>query len=293
MQSIILSGGLGSRLGPVSSVVSKQLLPVYDKPLIYYPLTTAILSGSKKIVLVTNTDSIDVYKKLLGNGNRWGLTVEYAPQEFPNGIPEAFIVAQPYMDESKGVTLFLGDNLLYGSGAGQQLFEGWDENRARIFGSKVSNPEEFGVAELSYNNEVKQIVEKPSQFVSDVAIPGIYGLPSSVYGRVKMLKRSQRGELEITDLLRMYMEDSKLEINLLPRGTAWLDTGTPEGLLLASQFVYTIQKRQGVLVGSPDEAAWRMGLISESDLMSTAKFYTKSDYGRMLQDLLKLKGMEK
>lgn len=293
MQSIILSGGLGSRLGPVSSVVSKQLLPVYDKPLIYYPLTTAILSGSKKIVLVTNTDSIDVYKKLLGNGNRWGLTVEYAPQEFPNGIPEAFIVAQPYMDESKGVTLFLGDNLLYGSGAGQQLFEGWDENRARIFGSKVSNPEEFGVAELSDNNEVKQIVEKPSQFVSNVAIPGIYGLPSSVYGRVKMLKRSQRGELEITDLLRMYMEDSKLEINLLPRGTAWLDTGTPEGLLLASQFVYTIQKRQGVLVGSPDEAAWRMGLISESDLMSTAKFYTKSDYGRLLQDLLKLNGMEK
>ena len=293
MQSIILSGGLGSRLGPVTSVVSKQLLPVYDKPLIYYPLTTAILSGSKKIVLVTNTDSIDVYKKLLGNGNRWGLTLEYAPQEFPNGIPEAFIIAQPYMDESKGVTLFLGDNLLYGSGAGQQLFEGWDENRARIFGSKVSNPEEFGVAELSDNNEVKQIVEKPSQFVSNVAIPGIYGLPSSVYGRVKMLKRSQRGELEITDLLRMYMEDSKLEINLLPRGTAWLDTGTPEGLLLASQFVYTIQKRQGVLVGSPDEAAWRMGLISESDLMSTAKFYTKSDYGRLLQDLLKLKGMEK
>ena len=293
MQSIILSGGLGSRLGPVSSVVSKQLLPVYDKPLIYYPLTTAILSGSKKIVLVTNADSIDVYKKLLGNGNRWGLTLEYAPQEFPNGIPEAFIIAQPYMDESKGVTLFLGDNLLYGSGAGQQLFEGWDENRARIFGSKVSNPEEFGVAELSDNNEVKQIVEKPSQFVSNVAIPGIYGLPSSVYGRVKMLKRSQRGELEITDLLRMYMEDSKLEINLLPRGTAWLDTGTPEGLLLASQFVYTIQKRQGVLVGSPDEAAWRMGLISESDLMSTAKFYTKSDYGRLLQDLLKLKGMEK
>ena len=293
MQSIILSGGLGSRLGPVTSVVSKQLLPVYDKPLIYYPLTTAILSGSKKIVLVTNADSIDVYKKLLGNGNRWGLTLEYAPQEFPNGIPEAFIIAQPYMDESKGVTLFLGDNLLYGSGAGQQLFEGWDENRARIFGSKVSNPEEFGVAELSDNNEVKQIVEKPSQFVSNVAIPGIYGLPSSVYGRVKMLKRSQRGELEITDLLRMYMEDSKLEINLLPRGTAWLDTGTPEGLLLASQFVYTIQKRQGVLVGSPDEAAWRMGLISESDLMSTAKFYTKSDYGRLLQDLLKLKGMEK
>ena len=293
MQSIILSGGLGSRLGPVTSVVSKQLLPVYDKPLIYYPLTTAILSGSKKIVLVTNADSIDVYKKLLGNGNRWGLTLEYAPQEFPNGIPEAFIIAQPYMDESKGVTLFLGDNLLYGSGAGQQLFEGWDENRARIFGSKVSNPEEFGVAELSDNNEVKQIVEKPSQFVSNVAIPGIYGLPSSVYGRVKMLKRSQRGELEITDLLRMYMEDSKLEINLLPRGTAWLDTGTPEGLLLASQFVYTIQKRQGVLVGSPDEAAWRMGLISESDLMSTAKFYTKSDYGRLLQDLLKLNGMEK
>jgi len=285
MQGILLSGGSGSRLSPITNVVSKQLLPVFDKPLIYYPLSTLILSGVRNIVVIVAPDQLDLHKRLLGNGSEFGLNICYAVQEQPLGIPDAFTVAHEYLDSTKPTVLCLGDNFFYGTGLGHQLLADYPENKALCFTYEVSDPSQFGVMTLDRSGNPLSIVEKPSNSQSNMAIPGLYVFPKDVFEKTKNLKPSERGELEITTLLQDYLSRDSLEVRNIPRGTAWLDTGTPTGLLNAAHFVSIIQTRQGLLVGSPHEAAYRTGIITAKQLQNIANIYTKSDYGKSLSDL--------
>jgi glucose-1-phosphate thymidylyltransferase len=286
MQGILLSGGLGSRLWPTTRATNKQLLLIYDKPLIYYPLTTAILSGIDHLVVVTTREALEPHKRLLGYGEKWKIRIDYAIQESPKGIPNAFGIARNLLNEREKVALFLGDNVFYGPGLGQQIFQNWLEKDAVIFGFEVANPKDFGVVVLDSKGEVKDLIEKPASNESNIAIPGIYGFPSDVFERAENLTESSRGETEIVELLRQYLLNESLDFRLLPRGAAWLDTGSPDGMLKASQFVNVLQDRQGLLIGSPDEAAWRVGRISNIDLKSNANEMSKSDYGQALLRLL-------
>jgi len=287
VQGILLSGGLGSRLSPITNVISKQLLPVFDKPLIYYPLSTLILSGVRNVVVVVAPNQLDFHKRLLGDGSEFGISIYYAIQDQPLGIPDAFTVAYEFLDSAKPTVLCLGDNFFYGTGLGHQLLADHPENKALCFTYEVSDPSQFGVMTLDQNGKPLSIVEKPSNSQSNMAIPGLYVFPKDVFEKTKELVASERGELEITSLLREYMQLELLNIRNIPRGTAWLDTGTPLGLLNASHFVSIIQTRQGLLVGSPHEAAYRTGLISEKQLMHTAESFKKSDYGILLLNLVK------
>ncbi len=286
MQGILLSGGTGSRLAPATLATNKQLLLIYDKPLLYYPLASAILAGVRELVLITSPAALYAHEKLLGDGSKWNIKIKYMTQLKPNGIPEAFVVARDSLDDSREVSLFLGDNILYGNGVGQDLFDTWDKNNACIFGSEVSDPENFGVAVLDKNEKLVDVVEKPSTKVSKVAIPGVYGFPSSVFDYAKNLKPSKRNETEIVDLIRIYLEAGKLNFKNLPRGTAWLDTGSPENMLKAAQFVSAVQNRQGLLVGSPDEAAWRVGLINDKQFLIAIESSKNSEYGKLAASLL-------
>lgn len=286
MQGILLSGGAGTRLWPVTISTSKQLLPIYDKPLIYYPLSTLILSGVTEIVLITSPEGLNPHQKLLGDGKQFGIGIKYAVQEKPTGLPDAFNVASNYLDYSKPCTLALGDNFFYGTGLGQNLFADVPGNSAICFAYEVADPENFGVVEFDKDLKVKALVEKPKTFVSNSAIPGLYRFPSTVFETAANLKVSERGETEIIELLNCYLSESKLIVREMPRGTAWLDTGTPSGLLQASQFVSILQDRQGLLVGSPDEVAWRKELISDDQLRSNAQLYRFSSYGKSLLRLL-------
>jgi len=285
-QGILLAGGAGTRLGPLTTTTNKHFLPIYDKPLIYYSLTTMILAGIKKIVLVSTLDSLNLYKNLLGDGSQWGIEILFAVQEKPEGIPQAIIIAKDKLDTSKSFLLALGDNLLYGAGTGREMKRTSNLEIAEIFCFEVADPRSFGVAEVSNDKYVVSLIEKPTEPKSNLAIVGFYCLPAVAFELATTLKKSQRGEFEIIELLDIFRELDCLKANILSRGTAWLDAGTVEGLLESSQFVRTLQNRQGLLVGSPDEAAWNAGNISKDQLVKNAVKHRNSEYGTLLSKLI-------
>jgi glucose-1-phosphate thymidylyltransferase len=260
-KAIILAGGLGTRLWPITAGISKQLLPVYDKPMIYYSLTTAMLTGCKDIILISTPRDIDDYQHLLGDGSQWGINIEYLVQTSPDGLPQAFILSE-HLISNFSVCLILGDNFVYGPGLGRNLSTFFQDQGACITAYEVADPSELGVVVFTPQNTVSKLIEKPKNLESRWAVPGIYFYDHQVVERSKELKKSSRGELEIMDLNNSYLADGLLTVNKLPRGTAWLDLGTPDGILEAAQFVKLIEDRQGLLVGSPDEVALRTGWIS-------------------------------
>jgi glucose-1-phosphate thymidylyltransferase len=285
-QGILLAGGLGTRLGPVTNATNKHFLPIYDKPLIYYPLSTMILAGVRKIVVICTPESRQSYQELLGNGDSFGIEILYAEQIKPEGIPQAFVLAERFLDSNKGVFLALGDNVIYGPGTGRDMAEHVFDANARVFCYPVSNPENFGVVEKTNDGEILSIEEKPIAPKSNLAIIGFYEFPASAFKFVTQLSKSQRGEYEIVDLIRIYRDKGQLEVTELPRGSAWLDAGTTEGFMESSQFVRALQKRQGLLVGSPHEAAWRTGNITESKLLEISKRFGSSEYGILLKQTI-------
>ena len=282
-QGILLAGGLGTRLGPVTNSLNKHLLPIYDKPLIYYSLSTMILAGVKKIVMICTPDSIKLYRKLLGDGSIFGIKLSFVEQVRPEGIPQAFVLSASHLNPNLGVFLALGDNVIYGPGTGRDMAGHNYESSARIFCYPVSNPSNFGIIELTVEGKILSIEEKPKKPKSNLALIGFYEFPASAFEHVYKLNKSLRGEYEIVDLINIYRYLGRLEVQQLPRGSAWLDAGTTEGFLESSQFVQTLQKRQGVLVGSPHEAAWRTGNISSEDLIKISKQYCSSEYGILLK----------
>jgi glucose-1-phosphate thymidylyltransferase len=278
-KAIILAGGHGTRLWPITSGISKQLLPVYDKPMIYYSLTTAMLTGSKEILLISTPRDIDGYKALLGDGAQWGIAIQYQIQNSPEGLPHAFILAEAFIGESS-VCMVLGDNFVYGRGLGRNLANYLRARGASITAYEVADSSELGVVLFSEKDEVLDLIEKPKNNESRWAVPGIYFYDSEVVSRSKKLKKSARGELEIMDLNKSYLNDGLLTVNKLPRGTAWLDLGTPNGILEAAQFVKLIEDRQGLLIGSPDEVALRFGWITSEqfaiNIDGKSSLYAKS-----------------
>jgi glucose-1-phosphate thymidylyltransferase len=279
---IVLAGGSATRLRPVTTVVSKQLLPVYDKPVIYYPLTSLILAGFRRIALISTPKALPQYKELFGDGSRLGLEIHYVEQPTPNGLATAFTLTEK-LGSGSGSALILGDNLFHGSQFGHNLGNYRGGAGAHIFAYAVDNPSEFGVVTFNESGKALNIEEKPVSPNSNWAIPGFYFYDSSVFERVKSLKPSKRGEYEITDLNRTYLDESKLKVEKIPRGTAWLDLGTPDGLLDASEYVRTLQKRQGVPIGSPEEAAWRMGCISVNQLEKIIAEHPNPYYQNLLR----------
>jgi len=254
VKGIILAGGMGTRLDPLTRVVSKQLLPVYDKPMIYYPLSTLILAGIREIVIISSPSHLGSIEKLLGNGSDFNISIQYIVQEIPRGIADAFIISAEFIDSSK-VALILGDNLFYGQGLGRQLARNKNLVGAKIFGYRVSDPSQYGVVTLDTEGRVVNLEEKPIQPKSELAIPGLYFFDSRVKEIAANLKPSSRGELEIIDIIREYWNLGELEVEILEQGTAWLDTGTPEGLFEASSFVRAVQRRQGLSLGDPITAS--------------------------------------
>lgn len=286
MKGIILSGGMGTRLHPSTKTISKQLLPVYDKPMIYYPLSTLIHAGIREIMIITTPHEASLFQSLLGDGSQWGISLTYATQAHPNGIAEAFIIAEEFIG-NEPVCLILGDNILYGDGLTKKLQQAATmKEGALIFGYYVKDPQRYGVITFDKNQQPLDIVEKPANPTSHYAVIGIYFYDSSVVQVAKQLKPSARGELEITDVNLAYMHQKTLKVELLGRGTAWLDTGTHKSLLDAANFISVLEQRQGLKIGSPEEAAWRMGFIQTSDLESLAQAQTKSGYGEYLLDLI-------
>ena len=286
MKGIILAGGTGSRLYPSTISVSKQLIPIYDKPMIYYPLSVLLMAGIKDILLITNTECVEQYKKLLGDGSQIGINIEYKAQEKPRGIAEAFILGEDFIGDDE-VCLILGDNIFYGQGFQDCIDMAIaKKGKARIFGYPVTNPKSFGVVEFDENNKVLSIEEKPENPKSNYAVPGLYFYDSSVVEKAKTVKPSDRGELEISTINSMYLEEGNLDVVLLGRGLAWLDTGTPRGLLQASDFVSIVQERQGLYIACIEEIAWRNGWISDEQLRSLGENLKKTDYGKYLLNLL-------
>ena len=281
---IVLAGGRGTRLFPATTILNKQALPIYDKPMIYYPITTLMLAGIRDILVVSSEEHISTFKSLLGNGEKWGLAISYFVQSSPNGIPEIFRLLPNEMQRDENV-LILGDNLLYGVGLGESLKEVFSGEGALTFAYSVSNPEDYGVVVLGENRKAEIIVEKPSNFVSNLAIPGLYFFDKSVYSKSQKLSKSSRGEFEIVDLLNMYLKEDLLEINLLERGTAWLDTGSQSSMLDASEFVRVIEKRQGLKIGCPEEVSLRMGYVSYSDFMKNVRSMPECDYKNYLANI--------
>jgi glucose-1-phosphate thymidylyltransferase len=265
--------------------VSKQLLPVYDKPLVYYPLATLMLAGVREILVIVDPNSADQFERLLGDGSQWGASISYAIQSSPNGLAEALIIAEDFLDGEPSV-LILGDNIFHGVGLGRNLLSAVSDQGATATGIHVEYPSEFGVLELGSNMKVISIEEKPADPKSNFAIPGLYFFDGSAPSRAKKLTPSTRGELEITDLLNTYLAEDLLSTTLLPRGTAWLDAGSVDGLMGAAELIKTLQTTTGQLVGSPDEAAWRQGWITEEQLLAIA-LGIKTDYGRMLERAVK------
>ncbi|WP_430884114.1 glucose-1-phosphate thymidylyltransferase RfbA [Fusibacter sp. JL216-2] len=285
MKGIILAGGSGSRLYPITKGISKQLLPIYDKPMIYYPLSVLMLSKIREVLIISNPEYINFYKDLLGDGTDIGIKIDYKVQESPRGLADAFIVGEEFIGNDS-VCLILGDNVFYGQGFGSRLTEAASlENGAVIFGYYVNNPKEFGVVEFDENYNVVSLEEKPDNPKSHYAIPGLYYYDNSVVEKAKNLKPSSRGEIEITDLNRVYLEESNLKVELLGRGFAWLDTGTYDGLADASDFVKTIQKRTGLYISCLEEIAYRNKWISKEQMIMLGKQYDKTEYGRYILSL--------
>lgn len=287
MKGIILAGGNGSRLHPITKGISKQLLPIYDKPMIYYPLSVLMLSKIREVLIISNPEYIDFFKNLLGDGSDIGMSFEYKAQEHPRGLADAFIIGEDFIkDES--VCLILGDNVFYGQGFGPKLLEAATVNTgAVIFGYYVNDPKDFGVVEFDENNSVISLEEKPENPKSHYAIPGLYYYDNSVVEKAKRLKPSKRGELEITDLNRVYLDDSTLRVELLGRGFAWLDTGTYDGLADASDFVRTIQKRTGLYISCLEEIAYRNEWITKEQLVKLGQLYEKTEYGKYILSISK------
>jgi glucose-1-phosphate thymidylyltransferase len=284
MKGIILAGGSATRLRPASLGVSKQLMHVYDKPLIYYPLTTLMLSGIREILLISTPKDLPQFKKLFSDSHLWGIEISFAEQPNPGGLAEALLIGEDFINE-QDVALILGDNLFHGTGLGRQLQNSFINPGALITAYHVSNPREFGVVEFDSKGIVISLEEKPENPKSAWAVPGIYFYDKTAVGRAKNLHRSTRGELEITDLNRSYLADGQLRVKTFSRGTAWLDMGTPSSLLEASEYIHVVQERQGLLIGSPEEAAWRAGWIDDSQLIQLANQLTKTQYGLLLGKL--------
>lgn len=286
MRGIVLAGGKGTRLYPVTKAVSKQLLPVYDKPLIYYPLSLLMLAGIREICLISNPEDLPAFKNLLGTGSHWGLDLTYLPQAAPNGIAEAFLIAEKFIDEEP-VCLVLGDNIFYGQSLQHQLLKAAAGKKgATLFGYYVKDPQRYGVAEFDREMNVISIEEKPSQPKSNYAVTGLYFYDAQVCRKAKTLKPSARGELEITDLNNLYLQDKALSLELLGRGSAWLDTGTHESLLEASLFVQVIEKRQGLKIACLEEIAYRKGFIGKEEFRILAENYLANEYGEYLKNLV-------
>lgn len=286
MKGIILAGGTGSRLYPITTATSKQLLPIYDKPLIYYPISVLMLAGIKDILIISSPQSINQYKLLLGDGNNLGVSFSYCVQEKPRGLAEAFILGEEFIGNDS-VCLVLGDNVFFGQNLTQLLMKARNNKEgATIFGYPVNNPKDFGVVEFDDNGKVLSIEEKPSYPKSNFAVPGLYFYDNKVVEYAKNIKPSARGELEITSINNCYLEDNKLNVVLMGRGMAWLDTGTPEGMLKASQFVQTVQERQGFYISCLEEIAWRRGFIDDQQLKENGLKLKMTDYGQYLLSLL-------
>ena len=284
MKGIILAGGSGTRLHPLTKVISKQLLPVFDKPMIYYPLSTLMLAGIQEILIISTPHDVPLFQKLLGDGSQFGCSFEYAIQENPNGLAEAFIIGEKFIGNDK-VALILGDNIFHGMGLGKLLQSNNNPNGGIIYAYHVNDPERYGVVEFDANNKAISIAEKPENPKSKFAVPGIYFYDNTVVEIAKNLKPSPRGELEITDVNKVYLTQNKLSVSILDRGTAWLDTGTFTSLMQASQFVQVLEERQGLKIGSPEEVAFKMGYITREQLQKLAKPLIKSGYGKHLMEL--------
>lgn len=287
MKGILLAGGAGTRLYPMTQVITKQLLPVYDKPMIYYPLSTLMLAGIREILVISTPQDLPHFERLLGDGSKFGLRLSYAVQPKPEGIAQALIIAEPFLGGSP-CALILGDNLFYGSGLQAFLERSWVESGALIFGYPVHDPERYGVVEIDKESgKVLSLEEKPRVPKSSYAVPGLYFYDGQAPALAKMLRPSARGELEITDLNKLYLERGQLEVRLMPRGFAWLDTGTPRSLLEASLFVQVIEERQGLKIGCPEEIAYRKGFISLDAFRALAMSCEKTPYGQYLLRILR------
>ena len=286
MKGIILAGGTGSRLHPITQGISKQLTPVYDKPMIYYPLSTLMLAGIRDILIITTPTDQEQFQRLLGDGSRFGINLEYKVQPSPDGLAQAFILGADFIGNDP-VALVLGDNIFYGPGLGTQLATYEQKDGATVFAYRVADPRAYGVVEFDEDFNALSIEEKPESPKSDYAIPGLYFYDSKVVEYARQIKPSPRGELEITDLNRIYLEQGKLKVEVLPRGTAWLDTGTFDSLADATNFIRTVQSRQGLSVGCPEEIAWRHGWLSDEQLRDIATPLVKSGYGSYLLGLLR------
>jgi glucose-1-phosphate thymidylyltransferase len=285
MKGIILAGGAGTRLYPITRSISKQILPVYDKPMIYYPLSVLMLAGIKKILIISTPEDIHLYKKLLGNGNQVGLEISYEVQPSPGGLAQAFIIGEKFIDRDK-VCLVLGDNIFYGHGFGKELLKtARFKDGAVIFGYYVNDPERYGVVEFNSKGEVLSIEEKPLKPKSNYSVTGLYFYSNDVVRKAKSLKPSARGELEITDLNRLYLNEKRLQVKILGRGMAWLDTGTHESLLQASNYIHTIEMRQGLKISCIEEIAYKRGFISRAQLVKLAQPLLKSQYGDYLMKI--------
>lgn len=286
MKGIILAGGSGTRLHPLTLSVSKQLMPIYDKPMIYYPLSTLMYAGINEILIISTPKDLPLFKDLLGDGKKYGCKFEYAVQEAPNGLAEAFIIGESFIDKDK-VALILGDNIFYGTGLAKLLQANNDPDGGIIYAYRVHDPERYGVVEFDENGQAISIEEKPKNPKSNYAVPGIYFYDNSVVEIAKNIQPSHRGELEISDINKEYLKRGKLQVSILDRGTAWLDTGTFQSLMQAAQFVEVIEERQGLKIGAIEGAAYEMGYINKEQFKKLAEPLLVSGYGKKLLGLLK------